>query len=192
MEVVNVENKQENREKLINTKVLVIDRSGNIYANGIINGPLRHRDYLLEIADFLYPDNKIAEHIDEGIVSQDKISPFNVAYFFNMMGFVVILNSPSMEKVLNMPKYLCIFEGSKPNSLQIESIKYCLSYFTGYCTDFAANISAKLTPNLGKSWNTITFDGHPILNPLEAYVEYLEKEEMESKGLKLSLQKNQN
>ena len=189
MELINVENKQENREKLINTKVLVIYRNGNIYANGIINGPLRHRNYLLEIANFLYPDNKIVEHIDEGNVSQDKISPFNIAYFFNMMGYAVILNSPSMENVLNMPKYLCVFEGSKPSILQRESIKYCLSYFNGYCTDFAGDISAKLTPNLKKTWNTITFDGHPVLNPLEAYNAYLEKEQKENTGVKLSLQK---
>lgn len=189
MELINVENKQENREKLINTKVLVIDRNGNIYANGIINGPLRHRNYLLEIANFLYPDNKIVEHIDEGNVSQDKISPFNIAYFFNMMGYAVILNSPSMENVLNMPKYLCVFEGSKPSILQRENIKYCLSYFNGYCTDFAGDISAKLTPNLKKTWNTITFDGHPVLNPLEAYNAYLEKEQKENTGVKLSLQK---
>ena len=80
MEVVNFNDENGNREKFINTKVFVIDKRGKVYVNGIIDGPLRHRDYLLEIASFLYPNNEIAAHIDEGNVPENKISPFNVAY----------------------------------------------------------------------------------------------------------------
>ena len=78
MEVVNFNDENGNREKFINTKVFVIDKRGKVYTNGVIDGPLRHRDYLLEIANSLYPDNEIATHIDEGNVSENKISPFNV------------------------------------------------------------------------------------------------------------------
>lgn len=186
MEVVNFNDENGNREKFINTKVFVIDKMGKVYTNGIIDGPLRHRDYLLEIANFLYPDNEIATHIDEGNVSENKISPFNVAYFFNMMGYTVILNSPSMEGVKNMPKYICILEASSPSEIQRESLRYCLTYFSSYCTDYATGIVAKFISQMHISWNTITFDGIPNVNPFEAYESYLKESQEKSPKLNLT------
>lgn len=189
MEVVNVKNELVNKEKLVNTKVFVIDKMGKIYANGIINGPLRHRDHLLEIAGYLYPGNEISAHIDEGNCPPDKIGPFNVAYFFSMMGFTVVLNSPSMEGLEKMPKYLCILEANNPSLVQRESLKFCLSYFDGYCTDYATDIVAEFVSQLRTSWNKITFDGSPEINPLEAYESYLEEQSKTNNSNKLSLKK---
>lgn len=186
MEVVNFNDEKENRDKFINTKVFVIDKMGKVYANGIIDGPLRHRDYLLEIASFLYPNNEIAAHIDEGNVPENKISPFNVAYFFNMMGYTVILNSPSMEGVKNMPKYICILEASSPSEIQRESLRYCLAYFSSYCTDYATGIVAKFISQMHISWNTITLDGIPNVIPLEAYESYLKESQEKSPKLNLT------
>ena len=76
MEVVNLENEN----NLINTKVFVIDRNGNIYKNGDIFSDIRHKMFLLEIADVLYPGNEIAKTLE---VDKDLIFAFSSETKFN-------------------------------------------------------------------------------------------------------------
>ena len=103
-----------------------------------------------------------------------------------MMGYTVILNSPSMEGVKNMPKYICVLEASSPSEIQRESLRYCLAYFSSYCTDYATGIVAKFISQMHISWNTITFDGIPNVNPLEAYESYLKESQEKSPKLNLT------
>ena len=103
MEVVNLDNNSE----FVSTKVFVIDKMGNIYKNGDVFKDIRHRVFLLEVANYLYPFNEFSKHLD----SKD-VSPYNIALIFNTLGFTVILNSPTRNDEFSMdsPKYLMILE----------------------------------------------------------------------------------
>ena len=174
MEVVNLENEND----FVNTKVFVIDKEGNIYKNGNICCDIRHKVFLLEIAKALYPHNEIAKTLDEG-----DVSPYNTALIFNMLGFTVLLNSPTRNDNLSMgmPSYLMVLENQEPTEAQRESVKYCLSHFEGYCLDFGAKNLLRLEQTTQISWATITPNGIPDINPLEAYEAYLEKEKISRK-----------
>ena len=69
MEVVNLDNNNE----FVSTKVFVIDKMGNIYKNGDVFKDIRHRVFLLEIANTLYPFNEFSKHLDSKDVSPYKI-----------------------------------------------------------------------------------------------------------------------
>lgn len=170
MEVVNLENEN----NLINTKVFVIDRNGNIYKNGDIFSDIRHKMFLLEIADALYPGNEIAKTLDEG-----DVSPYNTALIFNLLGFTVLLNSPTRKDNSSgkTPSYLMVFENHEVTEPQRQSIKYCLSHFDDYCAEFCAKNLIKMEQNMQVVWDTITPTGIPEISPLDAYEKHLKEQE---------------
>ena len=132
----------------------------------------------LEIAKGFFPFNKIAKTLDGG-----DVSPYNTALIFNMLVFTVLLNSTTRNDNLSMgmPSYLMVLENQEPTEVQRESVKYCLSHFEGYCLDFGAKNLLRLEQTMQISWATITPNGIPDVNPLEAYEAYLEEEKIRRK-----------
>lgn len=168
MEVVNLDNNNE----FVSTKVFVIDKMGNIYKNGDVFKDIRHRVFLLEVANTLYPFNEFSKHLD----SKD-VSPYNIALIFNMLGFTVILNSPTRndEFSTDSPKYLMILENHEATPEQRQSIKYCLAHFEGYCVDFCAKNLLDFNQFSSDAFSTITKSGIPTISPLSAYEKHLEE-----------------
>ncbi len=112
---------------VLSKKVILIDRKGNFIMRGNVNVGKQHSDYLLDIADELFPGNSLRNQHDF------PCNPLVCSYFFYLMGYVAILNNPSYKRdEAKFPDYLIVTAPDDLTPPQEEGLYNILGDFATY------------------------------------------------------------